>query len=189
MERWEEVDVVADATDAVAENFGWPCFEGDERHDGCDGVPGCQALPAAAVTPPVFRYEHYREVVPGDDCPSARRSSISGIAFPPGYRAEHAGSLFFADYTAGCIFELRAGEDRSAGPRDGRAVRPRRQRFQSAGRAPGRALEVTSTTPPTIPSTLPLDRCTHTGGAAQVTSGEPAHPGVSRVPPRARRRC
>jgi len=80
MGRWEEVDVIPDATDAVAENFGWPCFEGDGRQDGWDFVPGCQALPAAAVT-------------------------------PPAYRGEHAGSLFFADYTGGCVFELRAGED------------------------------------------------------------------------------
>ena len=41
---WEEVDRVADATDAVAENFGWPCFEGDE---------------------PRFRWRRSRAAVPG----------------------------------------------------------------------------------------------------------------------------
>ena len=139
MESWEEVDVVADATDAVAENFGWPCFEGDERHDGWDGVPGCQALAAAAVTPPVFRYEHDREVVPGDDCAWGRGSSISGIAFPPGYRGEHAGSLFFADYTGGCIFELRAGEDGRPDPGTVALFARGGGGSGRAGRAPGRA--------------------------------------------------
>ena len=85
MGHWEEVDVVADATDAVAENFGWPCFEGDGRLDGWD-VPVCQALPESAVTRPGFRYEHNREVVPGDGCAWGRGASISGIAFPPAAR-------------------------------------------------------------------------------------------------------
>ena len=27
--EWEEINTLADASDAVAENFGWPCYEGD----------------------------------------------------------------------------------------------------------------------------------------------------------------
>ena len=33
-QEWEELDVVPDASDSVAENFGWPCFEGAEPPGG-----------------------------------------------------------------------------------------------------------------------------------------------------------
>ena len=34
---WEEIDRIADAGDGVAENFGWPCFEGTRRRSASAG--------------------------------------------------------------------------------------------------------------------------------------------------------
>ncbi|HET8949199.1 MAG TPA: PQQ-dependent sugar dehydrogenase, partial [Solirubrobacteraceae bacterium] len=110
-QAWEELDVVADANDGAAENFGWPCFEGSGPQGGWGGVPGCQSLPESAVTKPRFEYEHGKEVVHGDGCRWNQGSSISGIAFPSGYGGDRAGNLFFADYSSVCIFAMEPGAD------------------------------------------------------------------------------
>jgi len=111
MAAWEEIDVISDADDAVAENFGWPCFEGAGRQAGWTEVPQCGALASSAATPPRFAYEHAKEVVPGDGCRWSHGASVSGMAFPSGYAGEWAGSLFFADYVGGCIFAMAPGDD------------------------------------------------------------------------------
>lgn len=41
---WEELDVVADANDAVTEKLGWSSYDGSGPQGGWGGVPGCQSL-------------------------------------------------------------------------------------------------------------------------------------------------
>ena len=36
--NWEEINRIPNATDGVAENFGWPCYEGSGRQSGYDGT-------------------------------------------------------------------------------------------------------------------------------------------------------
>src|SRR5829696_8610266 len=108
---WEEIDVILDADDGVAENFGWPCFEGTGRQAGWDEIPQCRALSSSATTAARFEYAHGEELVPGDGCRWDGGASVSGVAFPPGYAAEHADTLFFADYTRACIFAMGPGDD------------------------------------------------------------------------------
>ena len=82
-QEWEELDVIPNASDAVAENFGWPCFEGAGPQGGWGGVPQCQTLSSSAMTPARFQYQHGHEIVPGDGCRWGQGSSISGIARHP----------------------------------------------------------------------------------------------------------
>jgi glucose/arabinose dehydrogenase len=116
---WEEIDRVRDINDGVAENFGWPCYEGADRQPGYDGADlnRCESLypTASAHTRPFHTYHHNDEVAPGDGC-SVGSSSISGIAFEDGsnYPAEYDGALFFADAARGCVWAmLRDGADPS----------------------------------------------------------------------------
>ena len=46
---WEEIDRIPDTTDATAENFGWPCFEGPTTAATFANVPVCVGLPASDV--------------------------------------------------------------------------------------------------------------------------------------------
>ena len=82
---WEEIDRVANPTDGVVDNFGWPCYEGDGRQAGYDAanLNVCENLYDAgigAVTPPYFRYHHDELVVPAEACPTGG-SSVAGISF------------------------------------------------------------------------------------------------------------
>jgi glucose/arabinose dehydrogenase len=108
---WEELDVITDAGDDVAENFGWPCYEGAQHVTAWDGHALCADLEPGDVTPPAFTYEHWKQVTPGDGCRWDRGGSISGIAFPSGYGGDRAGNLFFADYSGVCIFAMGPGAD------------------------------------------------------------------------------
>ncbi|MGW3967672.1 PQQ-dependent sugar dehydrogenase, partial [Amycolatopsis sp. NPDC005003] len=108
---WEEINRVTNAGDAVAENFGWPCFEGTARQAGYDGanLDRCESLySAGGQTAPYYAYNHSAKVVATDPCPTGG-SSISGIAFESGstYPAEYAGALFFADSSRGCIWAMQ----------------------------------------------------------------------------------
>ncbi|MEV7046438.1 PQQ-dependent sugar dehydrogenase [Amycolatopsis sp. NPDC051061] len=108
---WEEINRVANAGDAVAENFGWPCFEGTARQAGYDGanLDRCESLyTAGGQTAPFYAYNHNAKVVAGDPCPTGG-SSISGIAFESGsnYPAAYAGALFFADSSRGCVWAMQ----------------------------------------------------------------------------------
>jgi glucose/arabinose dehydrogenase/PKD repeat protein len=110
---WEEINRVADVDDGVAENFGWPCYEGAFRQGGYDGanLNRCESLYAGAgQTGPFHTYDHASQVVPGDACPTGS-SSTTGIAFEDGsnYPAEYDGALFFADAVRGCIWVMKRG--------------------------------------------------------------------------------
>jgi glucose/arabinose dehydrogenase len=114
--EWEEINTLTDASDAVAENFGWPCYEGTLRQPGYDNqnLPICETLygQSNAATAPFFRYRHSDQVVPGESCPIGG-SAIAGLSFAfyggGPYPAEYDGALFFADYTRRCIWAMERG--------------------------------------------------------------------------------
>jgi glucose/arabinose dehydrogenase len=111
---WEEINRVASPTDAVVENFGWPCYEGNSRQSGYDSanLDICENLygTPGAHTGPHFAYHHNNKVVAGETCPTGS-SSVAGLAFefysggpyPPAYD----GALFFADYSRDCIWAMK----------------------------------------------------------------------------------
>ncbi|MER6668684.1 PQQ-dependent sugar dehydrogenase [Amycolatopsis japonica] len=110
-DTWEEINRVADVGDSVAENFGWPCFEGNARQAGYDGanLDRCESLySSGGHAAPYYAYNHRAKVVASDPCPTGG-SSISGIAFESGsnYPAEYSGALFFADSSRGCIWAMQ----------------------------------------------------------------------------------
>jgi glucose/arabinose dehydrogenase len=114
--EWEEINRVNNAGDAVAENFGWPCYEGTPRQPGYDAqnLPVCETLYGEnnAVTPPYYTYRHSDHVIPSESCPIGG-SSIAGLSFAfysgGPYPAEYDGALFFADYTRRCIWAMEKG--------------------------------------------------------------------------------
>jgi glucose/arabinose dehydrogenase/PKD repeat protein len=111
---WEEVNRIGDINDGVAENFGWPCFEGSGRQPGYDGadLDSCESLYAGGgQRGPFYQYNHSAKVVPGDACATGS-SSLSGVAFENGsnYPSDYGGALFLADASRGCIWVMkRAG--------------------------------------------------------------------------------
>ncbi|NJN65121.1 MAG: DUF2341 domain-containing protein [Acidobacteria bacterium] len=119
--NFEEINRVADATDAVVENFGWPCYEGPNRQNGYDAadLALCENLYVDAVapaTPPFFAYQHGGRVQLAQDpwgCAKTGSSSVSGVAFPaPGpYPSRFDGALYFSDYSRDCVFVMEPGPD------------------------------------------------------------------------------
>jgi glucose/arabinose dehydrogenase len=113
---WEEIDRVVPQTPAdVAENFGWPCYEGSGRQPGYDSanLTLCESLygqGAGAVTAPYLAWSHAAPVVPGESCP-AGSSSAAGLGFYPGgpYPADFDGALFFSDFSRDCIWVMKTG--------------------------------------------------------------------------------
>lgn len=118
--RWEEIDRIADPTQAP-KNFGWPCYEGDwadsNPNHPYDGV--CN-VPYASVQAPLFSY--YHTAVEGQCFPTQYRadynegstpfagSAITGMTFYSGgdYPASYDGGLFFGDYARGCLWFMGA---------------------------------------------------------------------------------
>ncbi len=117
---WEEINRIFDPLDTTIENFGWPCYEGNSRQPGYDGLdlPLCEALygAAGAVAGPYYTYNHDDQVVPGEACPPApcgASSSVTGLAFYPTsggtYPSDYHGALFFADYSRDCVWAMKTG--------------------------------------------------------------------------------
>lgn len=110
---WEEINSFD--PDHFA-NFGWPCYEGAGRQGAYESTDLniCQSLyqTPAAVQAPVHAYDHDAKVVAGEDCPVGS-SSISGLAFYDGgpFPPEYDDALFFADYSRGCIWVMKAGSN------------------------------------------------------------------------------
>jgi glucose/arabinose dehydrogenase len=124
---WEEINRVVNPTDAVVENFGWPCYEGSNgasaRQGGYDGanLTVCEDLYAtndnalgggatSVLTAPFYAYNHGAKVVPGELCGTGS-SSATGSAFYQGgdYPAAYDGAYFFADSSRQCIWTMHAG--------------------------------------------------------------------------------
>jgi glucose/arabinose dehydrogenase/PKD repeat protein len=116
---WEEINRIPNATDNVAENFGWPCYEGAARQSGYDNanLTVCESLYPTGQTAPYYNYNHSASVAAGDGCPTGG-SSISGIAFETtgNYPAAYDGALFFSDSSRGCIWAMRRGANGQPDP-------------------------------------------------------------------------
>jgi glucose/arabinose dehydrogenase/PKD repeat protein len=112
----EEINRIANISDGVVEDFGWPCYEGSGRQSGYDAanLPICEEMYQLGnvVTTPTHAYAHSASVVAGDGCPVGG-SAISGIEFYPesggSFPAAYRGGLFFADYTRNCIWSMAKG--------------------------------------------------------------------------------
>ena len=109
---WEEINRLPTA--APVENFGWPCYEGNNRQSAYDGlnVNICENLYAAgagAVTTPLYAYNHSAKVST-ESCPTGG-SAISGTAFYDGgtFPSQYNGALFWADYARSCIWVMFPG--------------------------------------------------------------------------------
>jgi PKD repeat protein len=113
---WEEIDLVQNQADGAADNYGWPCYEGNGRQSGYDSanLNLCETLYSqGGVVTPYYTYNHSATVAPtGDTCPTGS-SSISGFAFEsgPNFPSLYDGATFFADYSRDCIWVMRAGAD------------------------------------------------------------------------------
>src|SRR5215210_8876031 len=115
--RAEEVNRVAAPAQMPVDNFGWPCYKGQNRQAGYDGLDLdiCENLYAAgkpAVSDPYFSYTHAARVVQGESC-STGNSSLAGLAFytASAYPADYKGALFFADYSRKCIWAMKEGDN------------------------------------------------------------------------------
>ena len=121
MNTWEEIDRIPSTSDAIVENFGWPCYEGTPKQPGFDAanLNICESLYATpnAITPPYYSYHHDQDVVPGEACANGS-SSITGLAFytGPSYPAAYAGALFFADYSRDCMWVMLKGANGQPSP-------------------------------------------------------------------------
>ena len=105
--RSEEIDKVTPGT--PAENFGWPCKEGNQVNGPYQSQTSCDSL--SNETPPQFTYDHSNPVVPGDNCLPNAGSVISGLAFygDGAYPNSFNNGLFFTDYARNCIWFAPAG--------------------------------------------------------------------------------
>ncbi|MGH9367102.1 MAG: PQQ-dependent sugar dehydrogenase, partial [Thermoanaerobaculia bacterium] len=109
---WEKIVRIGSVSTLT--NFGWPCYEGAGRQASYDNLNLnlCEGLYAqtAAVTAPVYSYNHSAMVVSGETCPTGS-SSISGLAFYTGssYPSAYQGALFFSDYSRRCIWAMLPG--------------------------------------------------------------------------------
>ena len=130
--EWEELDVIADATDATLENFGWPCYEGAAPQPGYDSadLALCESLYATPEqhSAPFYAYQHRVSAVSDDGCGTGG-SSISGLAFYEGtsFPGEYAGALFFADYARDCIWTMLPDASGRPDPARRRGFRPNAQ--------------------------------------------------------------
>jgi len=103
---------------AQAYNSGWPCYEGPGRQYLFKdlGLTICDDLYAeepAGSSPPFFYYSHRQALAPGDECPFANGSALSGLTFQEGggFPEPYDDALFFADSVRGCIYTMTRGKD------------------------------------------------------------------------------
>ena len=81
---YEEIDRVEDPTQAPADNFGWPCYEGAGRLAAWDqaNVGMCESLyaqGAAAVRAPTFAYANQQKIIPGERCNEQAGSALTDL--------------------------------------------------------------------------------------------------------------
>src|SRR5437762_9784783 len=85
--QWEEINLIPNMVDDVAENFGWPCYQNLTMSPSYHAalLDMCENLYAAgpgAVSAPYYAYQHSAKVVATDACPT-RSSSITCLASYP----------------------------------------------------------------------------------------------------------
>lgn len=136
---WEEINRVPNAGDAVAENFGWPCFEGTARQAGYDGanLDRCESLYSMRrADRAVLRLQPQREGRRERPVPDRRlvdqRDRVR-------VRQQLPGRVRGRAVLRGLVAGLHLGDANGCGPAEpdqAGAVRDRRQR---AGPGPERA--------------------------------------------------
>jgi glucose/arabinose dehydrogenase len=117
-DTWEEIDRLQSPTAGVT-NFGWPCYEGNDRQPSYDGanLSICENLYAQGNgdTKPYYPYRHGQPLNASDNCNAGSGSSASGLSFQfysgGPYPPEYDGALFFADYSRNCIWVMTKGTD------------------------------------------------------------------------------
>ncbi len=120
-DRIEEIDRIP-IQPTQAYNSGWPCYEGLEPTPQYQplGLTACQRLyeNPGSTSAPFFHYTHTAPVAPGDSCPSANGSAISGSSFYEGasYPSQYGNALFFADAIRSCIYVMYADADGNPDP-------------------------------------------------------------------------
>lgn len=93
-QMWEEIN------GGVAQNFGWPCFEGggdgNTRQPGFEPQTFCQNLYAsdASITAPLLSWEHQE---------SGSSAIVGDFYFKEAFPAEYHGMLFYADFISGWV--------------------------------------------------------------------------------------
>jgi glucose/arabinose dehydrogenase len=107
---WEEINRIRPG--GAVENFGWPCYEGNDQQPGYRdaNLAICSNLASSQVTRPYYRWQHGGPLA-GSGCAGAG-SAAAGVAFsdPAGnYPAAYDNGLFFADYTRSCIGVIPTG--------------------------------------------------------------------------------
>lgn len=108
---WEEVNRGRGA------NFGWPCYEGDQKQPLYqdvalpDGRKPCAELPEQDVTPPVYTYHHFLDQAPDIGSSMTGGPFYTATQFPEKFR----GNLFIGDFAARWISRIVLNADGSYG--------------------------------------------------------------------------
>jgi PKD repeat protein len=102
--NWEEIDRIANPTDGLVENSGWPCYEGASPQPGYDAanIPICENLYTNNTTQhSYYEYSHA----------GASSAAVTAIKLYRGgnFPAAYNGALFFADYALGWIKVMMPG--------------------------------------------------------------------------------
>ncbi len=116
---WEEINRIADPSDALIENFGWPCYEGTAAHGGYGARQFCKDLKAgtlgapASLTSPAYEYKHGQAPGLAACRAGGSDSAISGVEFYAGGDYPNAldGSLLFTDVRRNCVWAIKAGSN------------------------------------------------------------------------------
>ncbi len=109
-DQTEEINYVPNPSDGVVENFGWPCFEGDNPQGGYQNANTdlCNQLyQQGNDTKGFYTYDHNG----GQACPTGIDFYLGG-----GYPAEYVNDLFFADYSRRWIKYFDGNPDGSVNP-------------------------------------------------------------------------
>lgn len=122
----EELNVIPNASDSVAENFGWPAYEGPTPSLGwastitSKGITSLQNLYAnpSQITQPFYSYTHGEKIVAGSNEVLTGGSSPSGMTFYQGtnFPAVFDKSLIFVDYARRQMYVMFAGADGKPDP-------------------------------------------------------------------------
>lgn len=91
--RTEEINLINPGN-----NYGWPCWEGNEQTGGYRDLPGCAGK---TTTSPVWSYPHV----------NGGGSVTGGVVYAgTSYPEEYRGRYFFGDYVFNKIWSMRLGE-------------------------------------------------------------------------------
>ena len=111
----EEINRLQIPNDAIAENFGWPCFEGTWRQPFYTGLDLCDSLLPEETVVALLRLLPRRPVVPGDEVPERRRLGLRDLvradrrtSTPPPIRARSSSATTRAAASGSCSAAPRA---------------------------------------------------------------------------------